>query len=1248
MLTGKELIDFIGDYLRDIRQQRVYPNVSPGYMRKLLPDSAPIESDTWDDIMLDVKNIILPGVTHWQSPYMHAYFPALNSYPSLLGDMIADAINCLGFTWASSPACTELETIVMDWLGKMIDLPSDFLHSNTDTSGGGVIQTTASESTFVSILAARTEAIRKVQEVFPDKEDSEVNGRLIAYCSDQAHSSIEKAGLIGLVRMRYLASDDDLSLRGQTLANAIVEDRKAGYIPFYLCATLGTTGACAFDNLAELGPICNEEEIYLHIDAAYAGSAFVCPEFRGWLKGVIYAQSFSFNPSKWLMVHFDCTAMWIKDSTLLHRTFNVDPLYLQHENSGEAIDYMHWQIGLSRRFRALKLWCVLRSFGVSGIQKHIRRGVELAKLMESLVISNPNFQIPAKRHLGMIVFRLKGENELTETLLKSLNYSGQIHMVPASLKGTYIIRFTVTSQYTTEEDIRRDWNIIAIAAREVVLKLGGLWIEEIEDEVEVDISEDESGIGDDINKDASMDKTSLETIESEAQDKGQYSSSPSSSFSAQKDIIITKPFDKKLSYIKDDSLETVMDLGKRAKKKKMIPRKQMSVIFDPRASAKRRATAASYLLEENETFDGKKEKLNRININDRRGSNFGVSLLLSNTPHSPQFINGSYAAIFENPKVVNDIASHLRRLQSEYSPWRQGPPPTKVSLITNSVEEMNICGNDNETNKVYENKSEYEETKKVEGDILYKRISIKPDSSGIFKKAIANLFDEDKRQDSSLTTKQKRFKNRQLSLDSRLNFYSRAINDISAAADAVKMEQNESKKFQMKQEKLFLNKTPEESEEVETDNMVEMENDKVNLSSSILALDRKDIMKGQKMASEIVPFDTRSSLIKSDSISNIGRDSNASIRRRRRIIDIPFIVPPISSGGVKNFRKDRNLVTQESLYIDDDSLTGRNEVGIQVEENMLPFEDQPYSSHFITSPFFMGKLDELQISDQIENPNDKTSEANISWVKIKQNVIPYDNMEDDKISDNTIGDCISKTIEDNNIVHAMTNNLLNKENEAYGNQNMNNNNNARLCDLNKTNNRISINSKSMSMHVYDTQDDAPYISKDMFLLGKSIQISDVKGNALQSNYETSFKKSKKLTSRPIILQNIFSKLMGFISLDSIFKQNIIKSDAEISPKNDSHSKNKIKHTINCANKPFLNTYLNKNSENQLVYIRNYDDKVLEPLPCTSFYSNKSNTCKYISNTCNIKCISCGQKNRYKLRFYFGKINKNFKASALSI
>uniref|UniRef100_A0A8D0CM59 Histidine decarboxylase n=1 Tax=Sander lucioperca TaxID=283035 RepID=A0A8D0CM59_SANLU len=447
---GKELVDYITQYLGSIRERRVIPDVKPGYMKELLPDTAPTEPEDWETIFQDIEKVIMPGVVHWQSPHMHAYYPSLTSWPSMLGDMLADAINCVGFTWASSPACTELEMNVMDWLCKALGLPSFFLHHHPDSRGGGILQSTVSESTLVALLAARKDKFLQLQaELDQDVDNSALNSRLVAYASDQAHSSVEKAGLISLVKIRFLPTDEQLSLKGDTLKQAIQEDRRRGLVPFMLCATLGTTGVCA------------EEGLWLHVDAAYAGSAYFCPELRWSLEGIELAHSFVFNPSKWMMVHFDCTAFWVKDKYKLQQTFTVDPVYLRHENSQAAMDFMHWQIPLSRRFRSLKLWFVMRSFGLKNLQAHIRHGIEMAKLLESHIKSDPNFEVPAERHLGLVVFCLKGGNALTQELLRRLTRSGTMYLIPADIHTKRIIRFTVTSQFTTAEDILKDWSIIS-------------------------------------------------------------------------------------------------------------------------------------------------------------------------------------------------------------------------------------------------------------------------------------------------------------------------------------------------------------------------------------------------------------------------------------------------------------------------------------------------------------------------------------------------------------------------------------------------------------------------------------------------------------------------------------------------------------------------------------------------------------------------------------------------------------------
>uniref|UniRef100_A0A8C3MLC3 Aromatic-L-amino-acid decarboxylase n=1 Tax=Geospiza parvula TaxID=87175 RepID=A0A8C3MLC3_GEOPR len=342
---GKEMVNYVADYLEKIEKRQVFPDVEPGYLRPLIADCAPQDPESFEDVFKDIEKIIMPGVTHWHSPYFFAYFPAASSFPALLADMLCGGIGCVGFSWAASPACTELETVMLDWLGKMVNLPEEFL-AGKDGQGGGVIQGSASEATLIALLAARTKIIRQVQSEKPELTETEIMGRLVAYASDQAHSSVERAALIGAVKIKNVPSDDTFSVCGSALKKVLDEDKA-----LVSCKIIGL-----FNQLFNLFPsiifLGNKENIWMHIDAAYAGSAFICPEFRHLLNGVEFADSFNFNPHKWLLVNFDCSAMWVKKRSDL---------------TG------HWQIPLGRRFRSLKLWFVLRMYGVKGLQEHIRK-----------------------------------------------------------------------------------------------------------------------------------------------------------------------------------------------------------------------------------------------------------------------------------------------------------------------------------------------------------------------------------------------------------------------------------------------------------------------------------------------------------------------------------------------------------------------------------------------------------------------------------------------------------------------------------------------------------------------------------------------------------------------------------------------------------------------------------------------------------------------------------------------------------
>ncbi|XP_036086411.1 aromatic-L-amino-acid decarboxylase isoform X1 [Rousettus aegyptiacus] len=458
---GREMVEYVAGYLEAIERRQVYPSVEPGYLRPLLPSCAPQEPDTFEEIMEDVEKIIMPGVTHWNSPYFFAYFPTGNSFPSILADMLCGAIGCIGFSWAASPACTELEMVMMDWLGKMLQLPDAFLVERGG-EGGGVIQGSASESTLISLLAARTKATWRLQAASPGLTKAAIQEKLVAYCSDQAHCSVERASLVGGVRLKTIPSDDKFAMRAAALQKALEEDKAAGLIPFFVVVTLGTTSCCSFDRLSEVGPLCDKEGLWLHVDAAYAGSAFICPEFRHLLDGVEFVDSFNFNPHKWLLVNFDCSAMWVKNRTDLTGAFKLDPVYLKHRHqaSGFITDYRHWQLPLGRRFRSLKLWFVFRMYGVTGLQAYIRKHVGLAREFESAVRGDARFEVCAEVVLGLVCFRLKGSNELNEALLEKINATKKIHLVPCHLRDQFVLRFAICSSVVNSSHVQLAWEHI--------------------------------------------------------------------------------------------------------------------------------------------------------------------------------------------------------------------------------------------------------------------------------------------------------------------------------------------------------------------------------------------------------------------------------------------------------------------------------------------------------------------------------------------------------------------------------------------------------------------------------------------------------------------------------------------------------------------------------------------------------------------------------------------------------------------
>ncbi|XP_050540688.1 aromatic-L-amino-acid decarboxylase-like isoform X2 [Daktulosphaira vitifoliae] len=463
---AKTIVDYIADYTENIRDKPAVSTVKPGYLYDLVPSEAPVKGEDWKTVFADIEKIIMPGITHWQSPQFHAFFPTGNSYPAIVGDLLSTGIGCVGFSWITSPACTELEVQVMNWFGKMLQIPKEFLNES-EGPGGGIIQGSASEATLVCLLVAKDRMTKHLKAINPQLDDGEIKSKLIAYTSDQSNSSVEKSGLLGSMHMRLLGTDDQGRLTGPILLKSIEEDRKKGLIPCFVVATLGTTGTCSFDCIEDLGPICNENNIWLHIDAAYAGAAFILPEYRYLMAGIQYADSFDVNLHKWLLVNFDCSALWVKNTNHLVNAFNVERMYLNHSyqsQNPQIPDYRHWQIPLGRRFRALKVWFVMRLYGVEGLQAHIRKQIELAELFGRLVEQDRRFEIVTPVTMGLVCFRLKGDNIWTKRLYESLMKSGKIYLVTASVRSQLVIRFVVCSRLTEERDVKFAWNEVSSLA----------------------------------------------------------------------------------------------------------------------------------------------------------------------------------------------------------------------------------------------------------------------------------------------------------------------------------------------------------------------------------------------------------------------------------------------------------------------------------------------------------------------------------------------------------------------------------------------------------------------------------------------------------------------------------------------------------------------------------------------------------------------------------------------------------------
>ena len=462
--AGRHTIDWIARYYSEIENFPVLSQLSPGEIREHLPLHPPAKPEQFHHILADLDRKVLPGITHWQSPNFFAYFPANSSGPAVLGDLVSSGLAVQGMLWATSPACTELESHMLDWLVEMLDLPKHFLSSS---KGGGVIQDSASSASLCAILAARERATGQ-----RSNEDG-LREPLVAYTSTQAHSSIEKdikvAG-IGSRNLRLIEVDENFAMRPKALRRAIEHDLASGKKPFFVSATVGTTSSLAIDPLTEIAEICAQHGLWLHVDAAMAGTAAICPEFRFIHTGLEHADSYCFNPHKWMFTNFDCTAFYVRDRKTLVDTLSVLPEYLRNQatEAGAVIDYRDWHVPLGRRFRALKLWFVIRYYGVEGLRHHIRRHVELAKTFEGYIASDARFELAAARSLNLVCFRLIADDDKNAALLDALNRSGKLFLSHTKLNGRYTLRMSIGQTHTESRHVEAAWKLIGQTASDLL------------------------------------------------------------------------------------------------------------------------------------------------------------------------------------------------------------------------------------------------------------------------------------------------------------------------------------------------------------------------------------------------------------------------------------------------------------------------------------------------------------------------------------------------------------------------------------------------------------------------------------------------------------------------------------------------------------------------------------------------------------------------------------------------------------
>jgi aromatic-L-amino-acid decarboxylase len=457
-------VDWMADYLKKVEKYPVKSGVNPGEILSTLPAAPPENPESMVHIFNDFQKDILPGMTHWQSPNFFAYFPANSSFPSVLAEMLTATLGAQCMVWDTSPAAAELEEAMMNWLKQMTGIPEDF---------HGVIQDTASTATLTALLSAREK-----HSAFAINTNGFDGEQYRIYCSTETHSSIEKGVKIagfGKANLVKVPVDEQFRMDPDQLEEAINKDLDAGKRPLCIVATLGTTGSTAIDPLEKIASVASKYKVWLHVDAAFAGTALLLDEYKWMIKGIDQVDSFVFNPHKWMFTNFDCSAYFVKDKDLLINTFSVNPEYLRTKTQGTVNDYRDWGIPLGRRFRALKLWFVIRSFGLKGLKEKIRYHIALAKQFESWIEGDVRFEVVTPRTLNLVCFRFRPSgiddeealNAINEKLKFALNDTGKLYLSHTKLNGAYTLRLVMGQTRVEEKHVKEAWNLIREIARDL-------------------------------------------------------------------------------------------------------------------------------------------------------------------------------------------------------------------------------------------------------------------------------------------------------------------------------------------------------------------------------------------------------------------------------------------------------------------------------------------------------------------------------------------------------------------------------------------------------------------------------------------------------------------------------------------------------------------------------------------------------------------------------------------------------------